>query len=72
MASLEGKVALITGAGSMKGIGRATAVKLAAQGADLALTDVHRAPEELPPDEVQAGWRGIESVAQEVQALGRR
>src|SRR6266853_277131 len=72
MAGLEGKVALITGAGGMKGIGRATALKLATQGADIALTDVQRSPEDLPPGEVRRQWRGLESVAEEVEALGRR
>jgi NAD(P)-dependent dehydrogenase (short-subunit alcohol dehydrogenase family) len=72
MAGLESKVALITGAGGMKGIGRATALKLAAQGADIALTDLQRPPEDLPPGEVRRQWRGIESVAEEVEALGRR
>jgi 3-oxoacyl-[acyl-carrier protein] reductase/meso-butanediol dehydrogenase/(S,S)-butanediol dehydrogenase/diacetyl reductase len=72
MGALAGKVALITGAGGMKGIGRATALKLASQGADLVLSDVQRSPEDLPPQEVQQQWRGIESVAQEVEALGRR
>lgn len=72
MAGLEGKVALITGAGGMKGIGRATAVKLAEQGADIALTDVQRAPEDLPPAEVRTQWRGIDSVAEEIEARGRR
>jgi 3-oxoacyl-[acyl-carrier protein] reductase/meso-butanediol dehydrogenase/(S,S)-butanediol dehydrogenase/diacetyl reductase len=72
MAGLAGKVALITGAGGMKGVGRATALKLAAQGAEIALTDVRRAPEDLPPAEVRQQWRGIASVAEEVQALGRR
>jgi len=72
MAGLQGKVALITGAGGMRGIGRATALKLAAQGADIALTDIQRAPEELPPGEVRRQWRGIDSVAEEVEALGRR
>jgi NAD(P)-dependent dehydrogenase (short-subunit alcohol dehydrogenase family) len=72
MAGLEGKVALITGAGGMRGIGRATALKLAASGADMALTDVQRAPEDLPPAEVRQQWRGIDSVAEEVHASGRR
>jgi NAD(P)-dependent dehydrogenase (short-subunit alcohol dehydrogenase family) len=72
MSGLTGKVALITGAGGMKGVGRATALTLAQHGADLALTDVQRAPEDLPPAEVRVGWRGIDSVAEEVRALGRR
>ena len=72
MSGLHGKVALITGAGGMRGVGRATALKLAQQGAELALTDVHREPEDLPPAEIRLGWRGLDSVAGEVQALGRR
>jgi NAD(P)-dependent dehydrogenase (short-subunit alcohol dehydrogenase family) len=72
MSGLQGKVALITGAGGMKGVGRATALKLAQHGADLALTDVQRGPEDLPPAEVRVGWRGIDSVADEIRALGRR
>ncbi len=72
MSGLQDKVALVTGAGGMKGVGRATALKLASQGADIALTDVQRSPEDLPPAEVAQQWRGIESVAEEVRALGRR
>jgi NAD(P)-dependent dehydrogenase (short-subunit alcohol dehydrogenase family) len=72
MAGLHGKVALITGAGGMRGVGRAAALKLAQQGVDLALTDVHREPADLPPGEIRLGWRGLDSVAEEVQALGRR
>ena len=72
MPALDGKVALITGAGGMRGVGRATALKLAAQGADIALTDVHREGPDLPPAEVRTGWRGIDSVAAEVGELGRR
>ena len=72
MSGLAGKVALITGAGGMRGVGRATALKLAQQGVDLALTDVHREPEDLPPGEIRLGWRGLDSVAEEIQPLGRR
>lgn len=72
MGNLDGKVALITGAGGMKGIGRATALKLASRGADIVLSDVQRTPGNLPPQEVAADWRSIDSVAEEVEALGRR
>jgi len=72
MPGLQGKVALITGAGGMRGVGRATALKLAEHGADLALTDVQRGPDDLPPAELRLGWRGIDSVAEDVRGLGRR
>ena len=72
MAGLEGKVALVTGAGGMRGVGRATVMKLAALGADIALSDVHRETEDLPPAEVRTSWRGIDAVSEEVEATGRR
>lgn len=72
MGQLDGKVALVTGAGGMKGIGRACALRLAAQGADLVISDFKREPKDLPPQEVKARWRSIDSVAEEVEALGRR
>jgi 3-oxoacyl-[acyl-carrier protein] reductase/meso-butanediol dehydrogenase/(S,S)-butanediol dehydrogenase/diacetyl reductase len=72
MPGLEGKVALITGAGGMRGVGRASALKLASQGADIAITDIQRDATDLPPGEVRVEWRGIQSVAEEVEALGRR
>jgi len=70
MSGLKGKVALITGAGGMKSVGRSTALKLASLGANLVLTDVPRKPADLPPAEVESGWRGIESVADEIRAIG--
>ncbi len=72
MPGLEGKTALITGAGGMRGVGRASALKLASQGADIAITDVQRDATDLPPGEVRVEWRGIHSVAEEIEAVGRR
>lgn len=67
---LEGKVAIVTGAGRMRSIGRPIAVKLAEAGANVVLTGTGRAPEYYPDDEKQAGWRDIESVAEECRAFG--
>jgi 3-oxoacyl-[acyl-carrier protein] reductase/meso-butanediol dehydrogenase/(S,S)-butanediol dehydrogenase/diacetyl reductase len=72
LSGLSGKVALITGAGGMKGVGRAVALKFARLGVDLALSDVTLAPEDMHPNQVRTRWRGIESVAEEVRALGVR
>ena len=68
--SLEDKVALITGAGGMRGVGRATALKLASQGAQVAITDVRRPIEDLPLGEVRAEWQSIDSVADEIRSMG--
>jgi NAD(P)-dependent dehydrogenase (short-subunit alcohol dehydrogenase family) len=69
---LKGKVALVTGAGGMKGVGRAIAQKFARLGVDLALSDVRLDPADLHPNQVRTGWRGLEAVAEEARALGVR
>src|SRR5262245_62170038 len=69
---LEGKVAIVTGAVRFRGIGRATAVALAGMGADVAVTGTGRDPARFPEDEKQAGWRDIESTAEQVRQLGKR
>jgi meso-butanediol dehydrogenase / (S,S)-butanediol dehydrogenase / diacetyl reductase len=56
MYNLNGKVAIVTG--SAQGIGRAISLRLAEEGADLAIVDVNLA--------------GAEAVAAEVEAKGRR
>src|SRR2546422_4214425 len=72
VAPLEGKVAIVTGAGRYRGIGRHIALALARQGADVVVTGSGRPPETFPADEREMGWRDIDSVAEEVRALGRR
>ncbi len=69
---LEGRVAVVSGAGRMRSIGRPIAVELARAGCDLVLTGTGRPRERYPADEQAAGWRDIDSVADEVRALGRR
>jgi 3-oxoacyl-[acyl-carrier protein] reductase len=72
MNALEGKVAIITGAARLRGIGRATAVALAEMGADIVVTGTGRDPATFPEDEKSSGWRGVESTAAQVRDLGRR
>lgn len=72
LTGLEGKVAIVTGAGRMRSIGRPIAVTLAQAGCDVVLTGTGRPPERFPDDERAAGWRDIDSVADEIRALGRR
>jgi NAD(P)-dependent dehydrogenase (short-subunit alcohol dehydrogenase family) len=72
MPILAGKVAIVTGAGRMRGIGRAIAVRLAEDGADIVATARGRPHEEFPEAERHAAWHGVQSLAGEVRALGRR
>lgn len=70
--NLDGKVAIITGAGRYRGIGRNVALALARHGADIVITGSGRSPDKFPDEEKEMGWRDIESVAEEIRALGRR
>ncbi len=69
---LTGKVVVVTGAGRMRSIGRPIAVLLARAGANVVLTGTGRTPDRYPDDEKAAGWRDIESVADEVRAEGAK
>ena len=65
---LTGKVAVVTGAGRMRSIGRPLAVELARSGCDVVITGSGRSPDTYPTDEQEAGWRDIHSVAEEIEA----
>jgi NAD(P)-dependent dehydrogenase (short-subunit alcohol dehydrogenase family) len=69
---LQGVTALVTGAGRMRGIGRAIALQLAADGADVVVSSIARKADAFPDHERACGWRGIDSVADEIRALRRR
>jgi 3-oxoacyl-[acyl-carrier protein] reductase/meso-butanediol dehydrogenase/(S,S)-butanediol dehydrogenase/diacetyl reductase len=72
LTGLEGRVAVVTGAGRMRSIGRAIALELARAGCDVVVTGTGRDPRDRPRDEQESGWRDIDAVADEVRALGRR
>lgn len=66
MYDLQGKVALVTGAGGELGIGRAIAVRLAEEGADVVVNDFSEGAS------VTDAWGGMMQVVDEIEALGRR
>ena len=72
MAKLSDKVALVTGAARKRGIGRAIALRLAKDGADVVVSGLPRDPSTYPAHERGEGWKGVQSVAEEIRALGRR
>ena len=59
---LEGRVALVTGAGGVLGMGRATALAFADAGADVVVTDLI----------VKGANWDLEGTAEEIRKLGRR
>ena len=76
MGALDGQVALVTGCGRLRGLGRGIARELAQQGADLVVCDVRPggARNLVDSDDVEtaAGWHGLTTLVAEIEALGRR
>jgi NAD(P)-dependent dehydrogenase (short-subunit alcohol dehydrogenase family) len=71
MQGIEGRVALVTGAARPRGIGRATALRLAREGADVACLDIARPYADFPGHGV-ASSDDLDGVVEEIRALGRR
>jgi NAD(P)-dependent dehydrogenase (short-subunit alcohol dehydrogenase family) len=68
MYNLNGKVALVTGAGGEHGIGRAIATRLAQEGADVIVNDIVSNPYPNRPSD----WEGAPAVVREIEAMGRQ
>jgi len=70
MSNLKGKVALVTGSASKRGMGHAVALRLAEEGADVVVADKFAAPKSLfPGDEA---WGGLDEIVKEISSLGRQ
>src|SRR5687767_339156 len=76
MSQFDGKIVLVTGCARARGMGRAISVAFARAGADVVATDVAaggtRNENEEGLEEIRLGWKGLESLAGEVEAIGRR
>src|SRR5215468_5713665 len=68
---IAGRIALVTGAARRRGIGRAVALRLAREGADVACLDIARPYADFPGYGV-AGGDELDEVVREIEALGRR
>jgi NAD(P)-dependent dehydrogenase (short-subunit alcohol dehydrogenase family) len=70
MSNFTGKVAMVTGAASKRGMGHAIALRLAKEGADVVVMDKIATPKSLfPGDE---GWGGLDAIVGEIEAMGRK
>ena len=69
MSNLNGKVAVVTGAGRKNGIGAAIARRLAKDGANVVVSDICAAPTDLPHGG-NAAWEELQQVAAEIANLG--
>ena len=72
MYDLNGKVAIVTGAGGRHGIGRAISTRLAREGADVVVTDIPESVTAIRAEDRADGWEGLPSVVKEIEDAGRQ
>jgi NAD(P)-dependent dehydrogenase (short-subunit alcohol dehydrogenase family) len=72
MTDLQGKVAMVTGCGGERGLGRGIARRLAAAGADLVLTDIVPTGTPVLATKPIGRWDGLSAVAAEAMIEGVR
>ncbi|MBP1707702.1 MAG: hypothetical protein H6Q39_1426 [Chloroflexi bacterium] len=68
MGNLDGKVALVTGAANKSSMGHAVALRLAMEGASVAIADKWLVPQNLMSED--SGWKGLDAVSAEIKAIG--
>jgi NAD(P)-dependent dehydrogenase (short-subunit alcohol dehydrogenase family) len=69
LGGIEGKVALVTGSARRRSIGRATALRLAREGASVACLDIARPYEEFPTHGTATGDE-LDEVVAEIRSMG--
>jgi NAD(P)-dependent dehydrogenase (short-subunit alcohol dehydrogenase family) len=70
MQKFEGKVAVVTGVANKLSMGHAVALRLANEGADVAVIDKYKVPRS--GSAADEGWGGLDSVAAEIESTGRK
>ena len=63
---------MVTGAARKRSIGHATAVRFARGAADVVVSSRYRPPDKFPEEEKAEGWKGLDSVVEEIESQGVR
>lgn len=70
MATLEGRVAVVTGSGRHEGLGEAIAKRLAADGAAVVISDIGASKDSATPGEMIGASAEMEAIAEEIREAG--
>lgn len=72
MYDFEGKVAIVTGAASQRGIGHSCALRLAKEGASVVVVDLEVPIQRFLEEQRDTEWNGLSSVVEEIERLGHQ